>query len=75
MKPQLKIQVIGYVNCGKTTVATLIKNTLEAHGIQATLTDQEEDSIHRDQKRCLEALAEKELTVDIVVVQARRDSI
>jgi molybdopterin-guanine dinucleotide biosynthesis protein len=75
MKPILAITICGYANGGKTTIATLIKNTLESHGIQAVINDQEEDSIHRDQKRCLEALAEKETTVVINVTQAMRGAL
>lgn len=71
-KPRLIIQVIGSVNTGKTTVATLIKNMLDSHGIKTTVNDLDDDFPCRDIKSCTEALADKGLEVGVQVVQANR---
>ena len=41
MKQEIIVNVLGYTNTGKTTVAHIIQQALAAHGIEASYVDEE----------------------------------
>jgi uridine kinase len=66
----MKILVVGAAATGKSTIAQLIKETLEKHGIESTITDDDYPN-HLWQNERLQAISKSKETFEIITSQTR----
>lgn len=67
----MKIQIIGTVAEGKTSIANLIHDLFKSHGFEVNLTD--DDNVE-DYTPRLRQLRNKGLKIEIETIQVNRDA-
>ncbi len=70
---ELKINIIGPVSSGKSTIADIISNALKDHGFKVTLRDLDSDKVSFKEER-IQALVEKETNISIEVFQSSKNA-
>lgn len=72
LEPRIAVTVTGKPGEGKTTVAHIIQQALEAHGIACSLSDDDDHWVASLQERRIYALNTHGLHVNIKTTQRRR---
>ena len=76
MERELKIQIIGTCNSGKSNIALLIKDTLSIHGIDIQINETEfsetEEKLRSIRPEAIRAISEgyRDKTIQLDVVQS-----
>ncbi len=75
MKKTLKVNIIGFTGTGKSALAHGIKDLCAKHGIECSISGAEDDMkgvVEESWPERLDAMANKDIAVEITTVQAIR---